>query len=101
LRPRAVKKRVQDGGVAARKAGESPQARRDASPVQKNKQKGPALTHGAFFYAISGFHRLKITCSTWYFHFSRLTQQYASVQDQANRCNLKKSLNGAAVDRVN
>jgi len=37
--------------VTASQAGESPQARRDASPVQKNKQKGPALTLGAFLSA--------------------------------------------------
>ncbi|MEM6053031.1 hypothetical protein AAH450_21020, partial [Erwinia sp. P7711] len=90
-----------DGGVAASRAGERPAGAARSPPAQKKERKGPALTHGAFFYAISGFHRLKITCSTWYFHFSPLTRQYASVQDQANRCNLKKSLNGAAVDRVN
>jgi len=51
LRPGAVKKRVQDGGVAASRAGEHPAGAARSPPVQKNKQKGPALTHGAFFIA--------------------------------------------------
>jgi len=54
LRPGAVKKRVRDGGVAASRAGERPAGAARSPPAQKNKQKGPALTHGAFFYASSG-----------------------------------------------